>query len=254
MGFFRFIFSRYFLLNFFIAIAVLVLLFWVSLKMLGSYTRHGETIAVPSLHGKTVEGAAEILHKIGLEYMINDSVFNEKAKKGAIIEQDPKPNVQVKYNRTIYLTVNAVLPPKVKMPNLVDLSLRQAKAILETYGLKAGSLSYVPDIAFNAVITQNIKGKNIEPGTLVDKGTVVDLILGEGESNELVYVPNLLDMTLEEAIAALSAASLNIGSIIKDKAVADSLQAKVYKQIPEYSPQTRVNAGKAVDLFITDTP
>lgn len=250
MSFFRFLFSKIFLLNLLIAVVVLVLLFWGSLKLLNRYTLHGETISVPNLTGLKVKDAEDILEEKGLRYMVNDSVFDSKAKRGAIIDQDPKPDVQVKHNRTIYLTVNAVLPPKVKMPNLVDLSLRQTTAVLETYGLRVGNLTYVPDIAFNAVLKQQVKGKNILPGEMVEKGTAVDLVLGQGESEEMVPLPDLTDMTVAEAVSALNAASLNLGSVIKDATVTDSTRARVYRQLPEYAPGARINAGKAVDIFI----
>src|SRR5207244_4487249 len=97
--------------------------------------------------------------------------------------------------RTIYLTVNAMMPPLVKMPNLVDLTLRQASAKLETYGFKLGTLEYVPDLAKNAVLSQKVKGKKIEPGTLIEKGVTVTLVLGDGLSDNKVSVPRLLNLT-----------------------------------------------------------
>lgn len=254
MKFLRFFKSKWLYINLLIAVVLLGGIGWGLLKYLDSYTLHGETITVPDLKNYQVAEVEKIMTEKGLRFLVVDSVYDSKKAGGAVMEQEPKAHRQVKHNRTIYLTVNALLPPQVKMPDLVDLSLRQAIAQLESGGLKAGKLTYVPDIAFNAVIKQEFKGEIIKPGDMIVKGSVIDLVLGEGESNEMVPVPYLVNLTLEEAIAAISAASLNQGTIIPDAPIKDSTSARVYKQIPGYSSEGMINLGRAVDLFITESP
>jgi eukaryotic-like serine/threonine-protein kinase len=253
MSFFRFLFSKSFFTQIAAAVIVVIVLSWGVLKLLNIYTLHGETVSVPDLRGYSAQEIEEIVDDKGLRFVVIDSVYDPKKKAGVIIDQEPKPDLEVKLNRLLYLTVNSSAPPKVKMPNLVDFSLRQALSILESTGLRPGNLSYVPDIAHNAVISQMYKGKIIQPGEMIVKGSAVDLILGLGLSDELVQVPRLWGLTLDEAVAALNAASLNLGSVIKDGTVKDSLSAKIFKQIPAFGSEAYINMGSAVDVFITES-
>jgi beta-lactam-binding protein with PASTA domain len=253
MSLLDFIKSKTFLINLILGIVFLTI-FWGSILFwLDSYTMHGESITVPELVGLSKEEAEIKLQEKGLRLFITDSLYNPKALKGGVLEQEPKANSQVKHNRTIYVTVNAMRPPLVKMPDLHDLTLRDAKARLETYGLQLGNIRYVPDIAFNAVVFQEYKGKKIEAGEMIERGSVIDLALGQGESNEMVNVPLLTGLSIKEAIEQLQSNSLNIGAIIKDETVKDSTQAKVYKQIPPYSEDAFINVGKSVDIFVTQS-
>ena len=43
-----------------------------------------------------------------------------------LIDQDPEPNDKVKENRTVYITITKTVAPKIKMPNLIDVSYKQA--------------------------------------------------------------------------------------------------------------------------------
>ena len=63
---------------------------------------------------------------------------------GVVVEQTPSAGEKVKKNRTIFFTINAYAAEQVQMPNLVDYSLRNAKVILESYGLELGDLIYIP--------------------------------------------------------------------------------------------------------------
>jgi len=248
-----FVKSKTFFINLILAIVFLTIFFGSILFWLDSYTMHGESISVPELVGLSKEEAEMKLKEKGLRLIITDSLYNPKALKGVILEQDPKPNSLVKHNRAIYVTVNTMRPPLVKMPDLHDLTLRDAKAKLETYGLQLGSIRYVPDIAFNAVVYQEHKGKKIQAGELIERGSVIDLVLGQGESDEMVNVPLLIGLTIQEAIEKLHSNSLNIGAIIKDETVKDSTQARVYKQIPAYSEDAFINVGKSIDIFVTQS-
>lgn len=235
-----------------VALALLVVVFIIygTLKLIANYTKHGVTVKVPELKGKSVEEVEDILADQKLRYFITDSVYDPKRKKGTVLDQDPEAGMEVKENRTLYITVNSYLPPQVKMPNLVDVSLRQATALLETYGLEAGKLTYVPDYAKNAVIKQLYKGKPIKAGEPIRKGSRIDLVLGDGLSDEKVDLPDLKGLRYREAVQQITAAGLNLGVVIPDESVKDSLRSFVYKQNPPASVRS-INKGNSVDLFIT---
>ena len=248
MGFNKFVRSKLFFRHLMYAFAAAVVIMWVLLKMLDLYTHHGQTIRVPDVSGLFEQDVRKIIHDAGLRYVINDSVYDDNGVKGSILLQDPAPGTGVKKGRTVYLTMVAVMPEMVSMPNLIDLSLRQAISLLTAHGLRAGQLEYRPDIAMNAVLQQNYNQGAIEPGTLVAKGTAIDLVLGEGLGENLVAVPLLLGQTRDEAIEALLGSTLNVGNeFYLDEEQSGVL---VYQQHPDpLSRRQYLRAGSSVDLY-----
>lgn len=248
--FFAFIKSRLFLKHLAISIIGLGIIFWTVFTYLNHYTMHGESITVPDFNGVKIGKLDSFILDKKLHYLIIDSVFDAKKTKGVVVKQDPAKGMQVKEDRTIYLYVTAALPPKIKMPKLQDKSLRQAIATIESYGLKTGNISYVPDECMNCVLQQAIKGHNIEPGTMVEKGSVINLTAGKGLSDEEIPSPDLIGFTRSEAKQALAELSLNEGSAYFEPPVTDSLKARVYKQIP--SPLSKVKIGSSIDLSFSN--
>lgn len=253
MSLIRFIFSKSFLINLLIAVIVIAAAAWATLHYLDSYTMHGESITVPDFKGFKVEELDEFVADKPFRYEITDSIYDLSRPKGTVIDQNPKPESQVKENRKIYLTVNAKLPPMVKLPNLKDMSLRQAMAIIESYGLKVGDLHHRPDPCTNCVLGIEIDGKEVEPGKTVVKNTTIDLILGEGESSELIPVPFLLNLTEEQVSILVKSMSLNIGAVNYEgcETEEDSLNALVYKQSPESKEDEAIHLGGVIDIWLT---
>lgn len=243
-----FITSKYFLRQMIYAAALAVVIIWVALKLLDLYTLHGHRIDVPNLEGVNLEEGKALLAEKDLRYVVNDSIFDEDREAGSIAMQDPSPGTEVKRNRTIYLTTVAEIPEMVPMPNLVDLSRRQAMTILETHGLKVGRLEYQPDIARNAVLEQKYEDGPIEPGTPVEKGTSVDLVLGEGLGENVTQVPLVIGMPREEAVRSLNSAALNIG---EETYMDDNEEnIKVYLQEPDpLDKEQYLEAGSTVNLY-----
>lgn len=252
--FIQFLKSRIFWINFFTSIVIVVLMFGFVYQWLGTYTMHGETITVPDLRGRKVTGLATFLQYKNLTYKIADSsIFNPQLPAGSIIEQDPKPGENVKEGRTIYVTITRSGAPEIKLPDLIDVSYRQAEAILASYGLKVGEVIYKPDLAKNAVLEMQVHGYTINPGDGVSKGTTIDLVLGDGYGNTQVQVPDLYNFKLSEALFILKGSSLNAGRIEYDGTVIDSTNARIYKQNPETGDSIFISQGQIIDLYLTES-
>jgi len=251
----RFLFSRLFLRNLLLAAAitfVVGLFIFLSLRI---YTRHGQAMAVPDVRGLTLEETAQLITEKKLRYKIIDSTHNSSVEKGCVVEQNPPPEFRVKKNRTIFITINAFNPETVRMPDLVGVTLRQAKVIIENAGLKLGRLTYVPDIAINNVLQQKYKGMNIEAGDSIIKGSIIDLILGRGLSNDKTVTPDLIGLYLSEAEDRITSRYLNVGAVIYDGSIftaEDSAIAFVWKQKPAYDENKElINLGASVDIWVT---
>ena len=215
-----------------------------------TYTMHGQTVAVPNIEGLSLKEAKNKLNNAGLEFMIADSTYKNDLPPGQVLDQSPKKGATVKKFRKIYLTVSSVSAEPIKMPNLIDNSRRQAIIILESYGLKLGKENYVPDIAKDAVRGMYLNGKEIKEGSIVLKGSVIDLDLGDGIGDTKVDVPDLLGATLMEALAVLDAYGLQPGIISTQGEITDSLSSFIYYQQPEYGTAYKLAPGDPVNLFI----
>jgi len=246
--------SKLLWINVAIAIAITIVLSWVVLFFLRIYTDHGESVTVPDLVGLSIEEVEKVCDENNFSFVITDSVFSDEVDKGAVAEQNPVAGFKVKDGRTIYLVLNSTSDETVQMPSLEGVSLRQAHALLETYGLVAGNLKYVPDIAENVVIRQFYKGRVIEPGTKIKKGSRIDLVLGIGLSDERASVPRLINMTYKQAYNTLLDEYLNVGAVVYDKSIKtkkDSAEARVYRQSPMPDTINTINLGSNIDIWLS---
>ena len=242
--------SRSFFRSIIILLIVTISIFFIVTAILNSYTHHGENISVPELRGLKISKLDSILKTHSFHYKIVDSLYDGEKESGIILDQDPPPKSKVKENRTIYLTINATQPPDVKMPDLVDVSFRQAEAMLQSFGLITGDIIYRSDLAKNAVLGQLYKNKNIKPGTMIPKGAVIDLILGDGLENVEVNVPDLIGLTLDDASGLLRKASLTISNIHFDTDVSDSLVARIYMTKPSANNGITLKHGEGIEVFL----
>jgi len=248
MNFVQFITTKIFLKHFGVALLIVILLSWAILSSLKIYTHHGESVDVPDYMGLTMNEISRLESSRDLELVVVDSVYDITKKRGSVISQDPLPKSHVKGNRKIYITLIASVPEQISMPDLVDLSLRQATAILQTYGLKLGGISQVPDIANNAVLRQLYHGRPIEKGKSLPKGSTIDLVVGAGFGGDKVQIPFLIGKTRGEALMELRRFSLNKGTETFEQG-ADSLNAKVYEQNPRYAVGRYLSLGQTVNLI-----
>jgi beta-lactam-binding protein with PASTA domain len=139
----------------------------------------------------------------------------------------------------------------IEMPKLVDRSVRQAIAMVESYGLKA-NVKYVANSCKNCVITQSYKGKEIVSGTHIKKGSLIELQVGKGNGdNETMALPNLIGMSFCDARTKIQSSALQVGSTIADKTVKDTCEALVYRQTPAPGKDREVGIGAKIDLYIT---
>ena len=168
-----------------------ILLIGATSIFLALRTRHGKEITVPDMSGLSSADANRTARAAGLKTVVVDSVYMKRVARGAVVSQVPKAGSRVKPGRKISLTVNSMVPKKVAMPNLVHVSLRQAKAELSSKGLVLGRLDYVADIATNNVLRQKYRGSDIAPGKEIFTGSTIDLVLGLNGSDAMTYVPNL---------------------------------------------------------------
>ena len=229
---------------------------------LPSTTNHGETITVPNIQGMTVDELDDFLGKRDLRFEVTaDSSYSPDAKPFAVLNQVPAPNAKVKENRKIYVTLNTERPPMVKFPNLIDKSLKAAQMVLASYDLALGEISYVPDpIAFGTVHEVKMDGRLVLEGEKIVKGSVIDLVVGDGYGNTVFQSPLLLGLDLEEAQAVILGSGLKVGKVnFVEKSQAGFVEndSTIYREVTPGSVQNQfpspgivLKIGDLVDMWI----
>ena len=230
----------------------LLLMFFISLNWL---TNHGKQIAVPKLMGKKMTVAVKQLESMGFCIEI-DSTYKEGKAPLEVLFQEPEAGTSVKIGRTIFLTINRKTPPSIEMPNLVNMSFRNALLTMHSYNLEIGDTNYRPDVAAGAVLEQWVGGKQIPPGTMIPFGTRIDLVVGEGLSGEQ-EVPNLIGMNWSVAHALLDSLMLTSNAIWEGK-ITDSGSAIIYMQQPEALNEldfkNSIPEGDIIDIRLMQSP
>ena len=110
--------------------------------------------------GKALRGKGKVSPTIksvkpNLTKTVKETKQDEYRKRYTALD---KAEGKVKEGRKVYLTLNSIKPPKIKMPKLINGSVKNAQLILKTYDLFLGKINYVPDMAANAVIQQYHNG------------------------------------------------------------------------------------------------
>jgi len=153
---------------------------WLAMLWLDSWTRHGDTIAVPAVRSLAYDRAVDMLAAEGLQGIVADSVYDNRTQPGTVIEQNPKAGTIVKEGREVYLTINAFSPKMVTLPTLTDISLRQARSILEGLEIKNIVERRVPSDFKDLVLSVRYKGSRLQPGARVPVNATIELEIGEG--------------------------------------------------------------------------
>lgn len=174
------------LLNLLIMAVLAFLLVMITFRWIQSYTRHGQYIEVPDIHGMYEKEAGEALAAKGLKYEILDYKYDKMMVEGGVIEQKPKPGSYVKDGRTIYLTINSGKVPMKAVPDVADnSSLRAAESRLTAAGFKLGRTVYV-DGDLNWVYEIRYQGEKIETGTEIPEGSLLTIVAGNGTPVEII--------------------------------------------------------------------
>ncbi len=163
-------------------ILVGIIVLWATMAWLCWWTGHGEYREVPDVKGLSYENALDVLADADLLTVLSDSVFNNDATPGIIMEQTPKGNSIVKPGRAVYLTINAYSPRAVIIPNLTDMSLRQAQSIIEGLGIKNIRVVEVPSEYKDLVLNVKYNGLPISAGARIPISAALTIEVGEGYS------------------------------------------------------------------------
>lgn len=250
------IFNNWIMRNLILAVCFVLALVVAASILLSVITEHNKTVTVPDFTNMSVTEAGKIAAEKEIRIEVTDSIYARRMAKGAVVSQNPKAGESVKRGRRVMLTTNAVMPKMVTMPDLVGLSMRQAKAEILSKGLYLGKLIYVTDMATNNVLRQLYRNSEIRPGKKLESGAEVDLVVGLSDLDCTTSIPDVIGMKYLRAVDAVHDYSLNVSALKFDDTVHnynDSLNAVVFTQSP-LGTQAASRIGEGVTLSLTLDP
>jgi len=162
-----------------ITVFIIFYFVFISVKI---YTKHNRYIEVPSLSGLNIEDANKILKKKKLKSEVLDSSkYFSETPVNSILSQIPDAGEFVKKNRKIYLNVNPSDYQKVSIPNIIQITKRNAESILNALGFEVSGFQYVDNIGKDMVLEVLYNGEKMNIGDAITRGSKLELILGNGK-------------------------------------------------------------------------
>ena len=158
-----------------ITVFIIFYFVFISVKI---YTKHNRYIEVPSLSGLNIEDANKILKKKKLKFEVLDSskYFSETPVNFILSAGE-----FVKKNRKIYLNVNPSDYQKVSIPNIIQITKRNAESILNALGFEVSGFQYIDNIGKDMVLEVLYNGEKMNIGDAISRGSKLELILGNGK-------------------------------------------------------------------------
>lgn len=224
-------------------VAGILFLVFLNEVVMPAYTNYDEGVTVPDITRVSVEEAQDRLAAYGLRYEIAERRSNSAMPADYVIDQTPSAAKIVKPNRKIYLTVNTTSNPTVEVPDVVNLSKRNAEIQLQNHGLQLGVISFETSRFKTRVLRQSIKA-----GDVVPEGTVIDLTISDGLGQRMIEMPTIIGDRLSEAQKKLQEAGLKIMDIRfkPSKEVTPNI-------VLDYSPKKQqVSKGDTLKLIVSE--
>lgn len=169
--------------NLLLAIILTIAIIIGTLQWLDHYTLHNEAVVVPDVKGLTLDEADEFFKNSKLRYNVVDSVFSKDVAPGAIVELVPVAGSKVKENRIVFVTINAQTSQIGKIPEIQDLSFRQAYALLRSIGFSSVEIEYVAGEYKDLAVAVELNQRPLSKGEYVPLNAPLTLKISSGDPN-----------------------------------------------------------------------
>ena len=134
-----------------------------------------KSVAIPNLIGQSRRSAELELNQMGLLIDTVYTEYNPEYPNGTIAWQYPKAGDRRKKGMGIQITVSKGMPPNFfQVPNLIGLSINQAKDLIFKSRLKVGKISYHQD---QDLVPYTVLDQSIKDGTVLDMSATINLVV-----------------------------------------------------------------------------
>lgn len=188
------------LLNIVAMLGVGMVLIWLVMALLRTYTRHNQSFPMPDVAGMTQDEAREALSRVMLRMEITDSVYNETIPPGVVIESTPKAGSMIKKNRTVFVLVNNTQVKQLQIPDIHEISRRQAEALLRGTGFVNVTVKYVAGTFHDlALYLKDPAGRILNVGDRIPYNTPLILEVTNSEMMNVAIRDSLISAGIEES-------------------------------------------------------
>jgi len=209
-------------------------------------TRHGSEFPLPDFEGQRLMDVRTTLDDLELEYEIASEEYSPVVPHGTVLNQYPVAGSRVKPGRAVKLVIS-MGQKQVIIPGVAGMSVRQAMLELESVGLKTGEIAWaLADTIPEKVVVFSYPNAGIE----IPHGSYVNLMVNHGRASNFTYMPNVVGMTIDEAIKKLEDKSLKVG-------------IRTYRTDENYLPETvlaqsephgtELDVSTEIDLVVSST-
>ncbi len=177
------------LLNLLGMAALVVLMPYLALRWLDSYTNHNETYEVPDVCGIQLEDAIDVLAANKLNYTIVERRYQENAQENEVVVQYPSPGSDVKEGRKVGLVINTAEKPKRTVPSVIDnRTYREAESHIRAAGFVIGSVDSIPGEK-DWVYELHYNGRALVNGEAIPQGSTLTVKIGNGRPEDTIQEP-----------------------------------------------------------------
>ncbi len=200
-------------------------------------------VKLPDVTGQAVSAATATLQGLGLSVNVQRTASSQVAPN-TVISQNPPAGTQVNKGSTVTLSVSSG-PGDVRVPDVSGDTQTQAANALGQLGLNVGNTTTQ---ASSSVPQGQVISTNPPAGTLVSRGTTVDLVVSSGVAQ--VQVPNVVGQPQGVAQANLAAAGFKV-TVLTQPATNPGQVGTVISQNP--AGNTNAPAGSTVTITVGQT-
>ncbi len=165
----------------------------VSAALTLQIVRNAQTIATPSLAGRTLGAATNEAAQRRLRVKVTGRKNHPKIAAGRVIEQDPAPGVAIKENRTLRVVLS-MGPKKTTVPDVQGQGLRSARLRLEGMGVPIRRIIEAPSTVEDDTILVQVP----EAGVVENLGDGVLLVVARNGSMRDYVMPDLIGKSLTD--------------------------------------------------------
>jgi beta-lactam-binding protein with PASTA domain len=186
-----------------------LILFFLSAVIFSQVLLKSEVVTVPDVIGKPVAQARSELQKKDLTLAQRGTEPSDRVEKGLIVRQDPAAGSKIRVTRVVQVFTSSG-SGTVTVPDLSSKTLDEALTLLQATGLTKGKLSQVhtPRLPAGKILDQRPA-----PGTLVERGFPVGILLSQGDLDGRYVMPDLIGLRADGVIGRLNGWGFKVADI-----------------------------------------
>ncbi|WP_225797721.1 Stk1 family PASTA domain-containing Ser/Thr kinase [Streptomyces aculeolatus] len=162
-----------------------------------------EMVEIPELYAVPLDEAKDKLRDAGLKPGVTQEAFSEELPVGRVISTKPADGEKIKAGRAVEMVVSRGAP--IEVPDVVGDDQSDAAEELREEGL---TVEVAPETVYSEEDAGTVAETSPEPGAELGEGDKVTLTISKGP--ELLEVPDVVDMNVDDAEQALEDAGFSV--------------------------------------------